>query len=121
MQLHKYLSYATALVNPRIGGILGIRLFAAKVRELREAKFGPRTVASEKTGIPLPTLIDWEMGKREPGATSLGTLARGLGVPCEDLLELLLADDPPAPSEPAQTKKRGRPGKKFRQKKPKPF
>lgn len=81
---------------------MGIHKFAVKLRELRAEKFGTRENAAEKIGIPRSTIERWELGRAEPGSTALGILARAYGVRCDDLMELLLDDDPPTPPDYAE-------------------
>jgi transcriptional regulator with XRE-family HTH domain len=54
--------------------------FADKLRELRQAGGMTQAALSDRSGIPLPTIRDYEQGKREPLLSSAWRLARALGV-----------------------------------------
>jgi transcriptional regulator with XRE-family HTH domain len=53
--------------------------FADKLRELRQAGGMTQAALSEASGIPLPTIRDYEQGKREPLLSNAQRLARALG------------------------------------------
>ena len=71
--------------------------FAEKIKDLR-AKTGLSQAAfATRIGISQAAVAAYEIGRREPTATMLATLAKGLGVPMEDLIDddavPILADD----------------------------
>jgi transcriptional regulator with XRE-family HTH domain len=68
---------------------------------------------AERTGIPLRSIQNWEIGHRMPRAGALLSLARAVGVSVEQLLTEPPAGEepeqsPPAPSSPEAPKGKGR-------------
>jgi transcriptional regulator with XRE-family HTH domain len=60
---------------------------AVKLRDLREQRGLSHKQAAELAGITAETLIDLEGGKRPPYMPTVTKLARGYGVPFEELVE----------------------------------
>ncbi|HTU18977.1 MAG TPA: helix-turn-helix transcriptional regulator [Gemmataceae bacterium] len=77
-----------------------------RLQRLRSEAGLTQMQVSERAGVPLTTLRNWEQDRREPLASALFKLARALGVSCEAFTDSSL--QPPA-AEP--TKPRGRPKK----------
>jgi len=95
------------------GGILGIRVFAEKLREFRESAGLSRRQLAEQMEVFESAVAKWEHGLRTPGALELAKLCRALAVPCATFNEALLAVDPPPPAT-LKKKRRGRPPKSVR-------
>lgn len=51
-----------------------------RLKQLREAAGLSQTELCARTETPLPTLRNWEYGKREPGMLAIRRLAQALGV-----------------------------------------
>src|SRR5829696_6374063 len=78
---------------------------AHRLRVLRAERGLTLREAASLTGVAKETISDIERGLRHPHDPTLAKIAKGYGVPVEDLLEVEspvpLAEAPPLPSEPA--------------------
>src|SRR5436189_2409352 len=74
-----------------------------RIRELREERGLTREDLSVKAGVPVTSLINWEVGHREPMAFQLRKLSVALSVPCDSLFDV--------PAGGATPRGRGRPKK----------
>ena len=101
------------------GTFLGIQLFAAKLRELRESADLSRRELAERMNSHLNTITNWERAILTPGSVELALICRELAVPCEVFTTILLAPDPAAPPEPPKSKRR-RPPPLVRKRQPRP-
>jgi transcriptional regulator with XRE-family HTH domain len=79
-------------------------LQAGLLKELREAKGWTQKQLAEVSGLSQQAIAHWELGDREPSATSLFGLCQALGVSCERF-----APKGEKPSEPTPARPRGRP------------
>ena len=75
--------------------------FANRLRELRHEKQLSQNDLSDRSGVPVSTIRQFEYGRREPTYGSLVKLAAGLGTS-------LSAFDPPAESKKPARKKGGK-------------
>jgi transcriptional regulator with XRE-family HTH domain len=85
---------------------------AMRLRVLRAERGLSLTEAAERAGIQRQTLALLERGERHPHDPTLAKIAKGYGVPVEDLLEESVplgdAPPPPGPSERAALSKEWR-------------
>ena len=81
--------------------------FADKLKELRQTAGMTQVRLSEASGVPLPTIRDYEQGKREPLLSNAYRLARALGVSLDALPadELTHAPSPATPKPKARSRK----------------
>lgn len=56
-----------------------MKVFGAKLKELRTAAELTQAALADVSGVPLPTIRDYEQGKREPLLTTAQKLAHALG------------------------------------------
>ena len=63
------------------------------IRELREDRGESRSDLAEALGVPLQTIMDWELGQTEPTISRLRALTEHFGVR-EDQIKLRPADPP---------------------------
>jgi DNA-binding XRE family transcriptional regulator len=66
-------------------GMILFMIDSTKIRELREARGMSTRVFAREAGISTETLYAIEHGKRQPSVTTLGKMARALGVEVKDL------------------------------------
>jgi transcriptional regulator with XRE-family HTH domain len=77
---------------------------AERLRVLRAQRGLTLVEAAEETGVGRDTLSDLERGRRHPVMPTLTKIARGYGVPVEELLEEpVLVGKAEAPQEPGQS------------------
>ena len=84
--------------------------FAARLRELREAKGWSQGELASRVGVSQDAIALWERGRREPSMGNFVAIARALEVSLDAFLE-------PA-KNPAPIRKPGRPSRKGRQEPP---
>lgn len=84
--------------------------FAARLREIREAKGLSREELADRVGVSEEAIALWERAQREPSMGNFVAVARALGVSLDAFLE-------PA-KNPIESRKPGRPSRKGRQGKP---
>jgi transcriptional regulator with XRE-family HTH domain len=63
------------------------------IRELREDRGESRADLAEALGVPLQTIMDWELGQTEPTISRLRTLTEHFGVR-DDQIKLRPGDPP---------------------------
>ncbi len=63
------------------------------IRELREDRGESRSELAEALGVPLQTIMDWELGQAEPTITRLRALTEHFGVR-DDQIKLRPGDPP---------------------------
>jgi len=89
--------------------------FGEKLRQLREEKGLTRQQLADLCGpgVSLRAITQWELGEREPLWTAVQTLARALGVECQDLKDDL-PEPPPsaAPSDDQDDTPKKKPARK---------
>jgi transcriptional regulator with XRE-family HTH domain len=80
--------------------------FAEKVKQLRLQRGLTQATLADASGIPLPTLRDYEQGKRDPLLSNAKKLARALGVSIDELApdNGPKAEGPPEPKKPRDRK-----------------
>jgi transcriptional regulator with XRE-family HTH domain len=84
--------------------------FADKLKERRQAAGMTQAALSEASGVPLPTIRDYEQGKREPLLSNAQRLARALGASLDVF---------PGPDGAGVRKQQAAPPSKARARKPK--
>jgi transcriptional regulator with XRE-family HTH domain len=103
---------------------MGKETLGQRLQRLRAAAGLTQAQVAEAAGVPVSSLQNWEIDRREPGFRAAVRLAKGLGVTAEDLAETAPVEDagkaprpagptrrtpadlPPAQEKPARRKPR---------------
>jgi transcriptional regulator with XRE-family HTH domain len=88
--------------------------FGAMLQAYRKKAGMTQAQLAERTGIPLRSIQNWEIGHRMPRPHALLSLARAVGI----TVEQLLTETPPAAAEPSAEAPPPEPPKPARGRKP---
>lgn len=83
------------------------KAFGRRLQALRERKGLSQAQLARVIGVPIPTLKNWEQGRRLPLINAAVWLASGLDAAYADILDGVFG--PPRSTPPPPPKKRGRP------------
>jgi transcriptional regulator with XRE-family HTH domain len=84
----------------------GTEAMGKHFQELRQAKGLSQSELAKAVGVPMPTLRNWEQGRREPGLGAAYHLARALGVSLDELAGDVFKDIPPTRSKKKPARRR---------------
>lgn len=81
--------------------------FGQRLQRLRTAAKLTQRQLAEAAGVPMSSLQNWEIDRREPGLRAAVRLAKGLGVSVEELADTVPVEEVGKVPRPAGPSKRG--------------
>ncbi len=81
--------------------------FASVLKNLREKAGLSQSELAERIGLSVRSIQNWEQGHRMPRAGVLLSLARGIGVPVENLLAEITDEEAPSPPTAKKSARKG--------------